>query len=151
MLVLLPKKSQDRGAWWATIHRVARESDMTLLHQNTNIHASILKLTLCGTHTRKVWLVLRTLEDLALSLSSDYSFVSFTVICNKVVMLSTCMEQARSEFLHNWHRWILAIKQSVQFSSVAQSHLTLCDPMDCSTPDFPVLHHLPQLTQSHVH
>ena len=30
---------------------------------------------------------------------------------------------------------------SVQFSSVAQSCLTLCDPMDCSTPGFPVHHH----------
>ena len=30
----------------------------------------------------------------------------------------------------------------VQFSSVAQMSLTLCDPMDCSTPGFPVLHQL---------
>ena len=29
--------------------------------------------------------------------------------------------------------------------SVLKSHLTLCDPMDCSTPGFPVLHHLPEL------
>ena len=29
--------------------------------------------------------------------------------------------------------------------SVAQSFLTLCDPMDCNTPAFPVLHHLPEL------
>ena len=28
---------------------------------------------------------------------------------------------------------------------------TLCDPMDCSTPGFPVLHHLPELAQTHVH
>ena len=28
---------------------------------------------------------------------------------------------------------------------------TLCDPMDCSTPGFPVLHYLPELTQPHVH
>ena len=40
---------------------------------------------------------------------------------------------------------------SVQFSSVAQSFLTLCNPMDCSTPGFPVLHHLPELVQAHVH
>ena len=40
---------------------------------------------------------------------------------------------------------------SVQFSSVAQSRLTLCDPMDCSTPDFPVYHQLPELTQTHIH
>ena len=35
--------------------------------------------------------------------------------------------------------------------SVAQSFLTLCDPMDCSMPGFPVLHHLPELAQTHVH
>ena len=35
--------------------------------------------------------------------------------------------------------------------SVAQSRLSLCDPMDCSTPGFPVLHHLPELAQTHVH
>ena len=35
--------------------------------------------------------------------------------------------------------------------SVAQSCLTLCDPMDCSTPDFLVPYHLPELAQTHVH
>ena len=38
-----------------------------------------------------------------------------------------------------------------QFSSVAQSCLMLCNPMDCSTPVFPVHHQLPEPTQSHVH
>ena len=38
-----------------------------------------------------------------------------------------------------------------QFSSVTQSCLTLCDPMDCSTPGFPVHHQLLELTQTHVH
>ena len=38
----------------------------------------------------------------------------------------------------------------IQFSSVAQLCLTLCDPMDCSTPGFPVLHQLPELAQTHV-
>ena len=40
---------------------------------------------------------------------------------------------------------------SVQFSSVTQLCLTVCDPMDCSTPGFPVNHQLPELTQSHGH
>ena len=35
--------------------------------------------------------------------------------------------------------------------SVTKSCWTLCDPMDCSMPDYPVLHHLPELTQTHVH
>ena len=40
---------------------------------------------------------------------------------------------------------------SVQFSSVAQSCLTLCDPMSRSTPGLPVHHQLPEFTQTHVH
>ena len=38
-----------------------------------------------------------------------------------------------------------------QFSSVAQSCPTLCDPMNHSTPGLPVHHHLPEFTQTHVH
>ena len=40
---------------------------------------------------------------------------------------------------------------SIQFSSVAQSCLTLCDPMDCNMPDLPVYHQIPEFTQTHVH
>ena len=40
---------------------------------------------------------------------------------------------------------------SVQFSSVAQSCQTFCDPMGCSTPGLPVHHQLPEFTQTHVH
>ena len=40
---------------------------------------------------------------------------------------------------------------NVQFSSVAQSCPTLCDPMNRSTPGLPVHHQLPEFTQTHVH
>ena len=40
---------------------------------------------------------------------------------------------------------------SVQFSSVTQSYLTLCDPVNCSIPGLPVHHQLPEFTQTHVH
>ena len=36
------------------------------------------------------------------------------------------------------------------FYSVAKSCSTLCSPVDCSTPGFPVLHHLPEFAQTHV-
>ena len=39
----------------------------------------------------------------------------------------------------------------IQFSSVSQSCLTLCDPMDCSMPGFPIHHQLLELTQTDVH
>ena len=40
---------------------------------------------------------------------------------------------------------------SVQFSSVTQSCPALCNPMNRSTPGFPVHHQLPEFTQTHVH
>ena len=40
---------------------------------------------------------------------------------------------------------------SIQFSSVAQSYPTLCDPINHSTPGLPVHHQLPEFTQTHVH
>ena len=48
---------------------------------------------------------------------------------------------------------LLGIKlmTNLQFSSVAQSCLTLCDPMNHSTPGLPVHHQLPEFTQTRVH
>ena len=43
------------------------------------------------------------------------------------------------------------INRSVQFSSVTQSCLTLCDSMNHSTPGLPLHHQLPESTQTHVH
>ena len=43
------------------------------------------------------------------------------------------------------------LKAIFQFSSVTQSGLTLCNPMNRSTPGLPVYHQLPEFTQTHVH
>ena len=45
----------------------------------------------------------------------------------------------------------LKLQYFSQFSSVTQSCLTLCDPMNCSTPGLPVRHQLPEYIQTHVH
>ena len=42
-----------------------------------------------------------------------------------------------------------SLSHSVQFISVTPSCMSLCDPMDCSTPGFLVHHQLPELTQTH--
>ena len=52
------------------------------------------------------------------------------------------------------NRHLLSIgldKKFIQFSSVAQLCLTLCNPMNRSTPGLPVHHHLPEFTQTHIH
>ena len=48
-----------------------------------------------------------------------------------------------------WREYYLFHRNGVkiQFSSVAKSCLTLCDPMDCRMPVLPVLHHLPEFAQ----
>ena len=56
-----------------------------------------------------------------------------------------------------WHSksfvviWINTTVSSVQFSSVAQSCLTLCDPVNRSSPGLPVHHQPPEFTQTYVH
>ena len=59
-----------------------------------------------------------------------------------------------------WHVYVCLIKKKkkrttgtslVQFSSVAQSYPTLCDPMNRSTPCFSIHHQLLESTQTHVH
>ena len=45
----------------------------------------------------------------------------------------------------------LQIYLLIQFSSVAQSCPTICDPVNHSTPGLPVQHQLPEFTQTHIH
>ena len=42
-------------------------------------------------------------------------------------------------------------RKTICWCLVIQLCPTLCDPMDCSTPSFPVLYHLPELVKTHVH
>ena len=56
--------------------------------------------------------------------------------------------QSGMEFLMTRANWL---KLCLQFSSITQSCLTLCDPMNHSTPGLPVHHQLLEFTQTHVH
>ena len=58
-------------------------------------------------------------------------------------------EEIMAEKILPWGREIHIQEDSV--SSVPQSCPALCNPMDCSTPGFPVHHQLPEPTQTHVH
>ena len=56
-----------------------------------------------------------------------------------------------NHFLSGRTGQIATVAHMHQFSSLAQSCLNLCNPMNCSTPGLPVHHHLPEFTQTHVH
>ena len=79
-----------------------------------------------------------------MSLVSNWNIIWFTnYFCNFISL----------KLLFQW--WFSGGERtttySVQFSSVAQSCLTLCDPMNHSTPGLPVHHQLLEFTQTHVH
>ena len=74
----------------------------------------------------------------------------------KVMSCVTFYLHVLNPISHNWPvltsiHILIIINLLFQFSSVTQPCLTLCDPMNRSTPGFPVHHQLPEFTQTHVH
>ena len=65
-------------------------------------------------------------------------------------LLSGLNEIAHVKCLNQHLVFVRSTINSRYFSSVAQSYLTLCDPMDCSTSGFPVHRQLPEIAQTHV-
>ena len=90
-----------------------------------------------------------------LSLNIEMScFIVF--FCHKNLLSFSTLYLSESEFFLFLLLFIFCLQTfvqmySVQFSSLAQSCPTLCDPMNCSTPRFPVHHQLLEFTQTHVH
>ena len=93
-------------------------------------------------------------DSLFYPLLGEHGLVSFPPLF--LIFLSVKWKYSTIYFrdlLERWHKvmhrrcWVYWI----QFSSVAQLCLTLCDPMDCSVPGFPAYYQLPKLAQTHVH
>ena len=76
-------------------------------------------------------------------------------MCIKETQSLLLHEHSSAQVVQQWQQELPCITYPLytilQFSSTAQSCPTLCDPMDCSTPGFPVHHQLPELVQIHVH
>ena len=65
--------------------------------------------------------------------------------------LSSCMACGKKRNVKFVIYNMVLVSGSVQFSSVAQSYLNLCDPMNRRLPGLPVHHQLPEFIQTHVH
>ena len=78
--------------------------------------------------------------------------------------MDVCSSELRGMVIDReaWHAAIHAVakgqtripdqqKRMYQIRSVTQSCLTLCDPMNRSTPGLPVHHQLPEFTETHIH
>ena len=91
----------------------------------------------------------------------------YSGICLVLICISLMINDDRNDVDHSWSdlpfvyllcrnvqifcHLVLVVFYSVQFSSVAQSCPTLCDPMNCNTPGLPVHHQLPEFTQTQIH
>ena len=84
--------------------------------------------------TLSLWFILAL--DLFYYIWTDLFYVEFFFFPPKFIWL---------------HRVLVAACRIFQFSSVPQLCPILCDPMDCSTPGFPVYHQLPEFTHTHAH
>ena len=148
----------DRGAWKATVHGVTEGrtqlSDFTFtfhihaLEEEMATHSSVLAWRIPGTggawwaavsgvaqsRTRLKWQEQQQQQQ--------GSIVDHLLEIRDIILVSQLLV-----FL----KYVLILGSPVQFSSVAQSCLTLHDPVDHSTPDLPVHHQLPESAQTHVH
>ena len=75
--------------------------------------------------------------------------VQISFICNSQNLETTQVPINR--LMGKQNLGIIHTMRAFQFSSVAQSCPTLCDPMNRSTPGLPVHHQLLEFTQTHVH
>ena len=81
-------------------------------------------------------------------------FAPFLGVCIKLSLPSECwlvIYPYGFTLTGLWTNWGQENCFIISVSSVAQSCLTLCNPMDCSTPGFPVHHQLPEFAQTHAH
>ena len=76
---------------------------------------------------------------------------------HSVLLSYTCLDKKINKksllcvHIHQLHLQLLNNKNFLVIVQSLKSCPTLCDPMDCSTPGFPVLHHLPEPDQTHDH
>ena len=92
-------------------------------------------------------LFLNLLKDLSPSRTSMLVFLAFFTLLYFLVLIGSFLffVEVLTMFLCSFPKF----SQSV--SSITQSCPTICDPMNCHTPGFPVLHYFPGFAQSHVH
>ena len=115
--------------------------------------------------TRKVW----NCKDTSTSLEEVEGQIWSEVAAEGHAVLLSAPQPSETDITSQlWHSFLLIsdtmVNQAVSTHqccwsqedccccySVAKSYLTLCNPMDCSTPGFPVIHYLLEFAQIHVH
>ena len=166
----------DRGAWWPMVHRMAKELDMKLTKYSTwSMNDSWyiswscpkwlpqIKKNLSLSHWTQCQVKVKVAQS-CLTLCDPMSFTVPGILQARILEwaaypFSSGSSQPRNQtrvtciaggFFTNWDIRVRSTLQNQSVSSAAQSCLTLCDPMDCSMPGFPVYHQLPEPTHYNI-
>ena len=94
----------------------------------------------------KCWLYYLSVKYVSYHFFLRFTFFPFHL--GLIIHLTQRVVRIKYDILHEVLSTVFSL---VQFTSVSQSCMNLCHPMDCSTPGLPVHHQLPELTQTHVH
>ena len=87
----------------------------------------------------------KQLDQMSLAFFTYKTITKYELVCPKDIILIVHINERQG---HN--KMSFCHLSMCQFSSVPHSRLTLCDPMDCSTPGLPVHHQPSELAQTHV-
>ena len=137
------RNTMDRGAWQATVHGVTKESDMTLETKEQQKNRNKMEKV-----NSAVSSVIGYKSPRKVRIYTGLDIRRLLITCEGISAIWFIRTEGEVRFynIEKDRRW-----WDSEFSSVAQSCPTPCNPMDCSTPGLPVHHQLPELAQTHVH
>ena len=85
--------------------------------------------------------------EILFELKTTHPYLSHVHICEMITKQQVQNKKKKVQF----GQQMMFVLRKLQFSSVAQSCPTLCNPMNCIMPGLPVHQQLPEFTQTHVH
>ena len=86
--------------------------------------------------------------------TGPYSLIFKNLLLSECSLICPFEDSAQESISCIWNDWgpqTSDLAESPLLLISDQSGLTLCDPMDCSTPGLPILHHLTEFSQTHMH
>ena len=106
----------------------------------------------CVQYNPKYWISTEKDMGKGVCLDSELIYISTWELQNILKNGERRVDGLRRGLRASWNtkRMIKNLRIKEDFGSVTQSCMTLWDPVDCSTPDFPVLHCLPEYAHTHV-